>query len=126
MTDLAELLKRVRSATGPDRELDAAVKIAAAAYMIVGGRSQQEVLAAAGGNLFDEAPAYSGSIDAALALTERALPRLMFNIHSHSGDGSQWQVMLTGEKFCMAELAPTLPLAILSATLSALIAQAKP
>lgn len=70
MTDLSELIERVRAATGPDRELDAAVLKHFGFHSWIGRMS------------YHDAPLWidfgsseiTASIDAAIALAERVLP----------------------------------------------------
>ena len=59
MSELAELLERVKAATGPDRELDWDIQQSQF------GIEQTD---------FHGTPRYTASIDAALALAERLLP----------------------------------------------------
>ena len=71
--ELRALLARVEGASGGDAKLDAALKLVAAAVAIAGGMSAHETREAFGG-LYDTAPPYTSSIDAALALKDRVLP----------------------------------------------------
>jgi len=105
--DINALLERVKAATGPDLGIDEAVRHA------IDKRMMEPQL------IWRETFPYTASIDAAVAMTERVLP------------GWEWQVRKTG----YVELhhpthhlkdevgyGATPPLAILAATLSALIA----
>jgi hypothetical protein len=152
MTDLSELLERVRNAKGPDREIDGDIAQAfevAPSYLpriTDAGRSWlwAEFVEPDTWDTW-EAPEYTASIDAALALVERVLPSWTTDVHS--GDATaevcpigfrlvywpadnksgvelfyqpQWNIEppVIGEG-CGA----TTPLAIVEALLSALIAK---
>lgn len=69
---LSDLIERVEKLAGPDREADALV-CAASGYEVRqhGGRDYYEPIA---GVSWQEVPHYTGSIDDAVALTERLLP----------------------------------------------------
>jgi len=131
MSDLAELLERVKAATGPDSELADAVWLA-----VVPGAQRVNKMAQWPEEkpiweYFDpERNTYSrfipnilGSIDAALALTERILPghQWMLDKQPDHFDCVIWDGVTPKAK--ANETAPTLPLSILAALLSALIAQ---
>lgn len=137
MTNLQELLDRVKAATGPDRELDAG--IAEATAQVPEGAIRMHGLPgtakyATGGYTVWDTPAYTASIDAALALTERVLPGWVVadlcQNSRHAGDPwgctlaiyygstpSKNKAASSGYDFSTASLA------ILAATLSALIAK---
>ena len=113
MSDLTELLERVKAATGPDRELDGNIYNALKPDYAAWAAMERNTTFFFWRDVFP----YTGSIDAALALVERKLP------------GWEWQVRRTG----YAELhhpthhlkdeigrAATPALAILAALLSAL------
>lgn len=126
-TNLAGLLARVKTATGPDRKLDYAI-FTAFAPMDVGSYWHPT-----------EGNQYTASIDAALALVERMLPGHRWGISTHSiKSGAKnergWPLHADGFRAHVTERsalrpmpsiadAPTAPLAILAATLSALITQ---
>jgi len=135
--ELTALLERVRSATGPDRYADCHLWVIAQggdARMHVCDSSMQDFVWERGIDgfwvrsvvKFRAVPKYTASIDAALALTERVLPGwsieqvgwgngLVFASVGNYGEGENYMAGL-GD-------APTAPLAILAATLSALIAK---
>jgi len=136
MSDLTELLERVKAATGPDSELADAVWLA----VIPGAQRVNKMAQWPEENpiweYFDPArntysrfiPNILGSIDAALALTERMLPAA--NCKGIEYDPSNgWCAYLslnhvaTGHWYKEAYSASSAPLAILAALLSALIAQ---
>ena len=140
---VAELLERVKAATGPDRGLDGLIARDLEGWVPHFALKGDELTdwPDMGGHWHlpddpdaddcqrapsNEPPPYTVSIEAALTLAERMLPCVGIDIHSQCGDGTQWQVMLTGDKFCVAGLARSFPLAILAALLSALIAKETP
>jgi hypothetical protein len=107
MSDLASLLEKVRSAQGPDRALD------------------WHVADATGHESF--VPAYTASIDAALALVERKLPGWRVAMYTDGEGKGPCCLALRGDEPVKANCqAPTLPLAILAAMLTALITQETP
>jgi hypothetical protein len=63
-----ELIARLEQATGPDRELDRQIKMAHAGWLSTQGASAEQMVAAVGGNLYDDPLPYTASIDAALTL----------------------------------------------------------
>ena len=89
MRDLADLIARVETASGPDRELDCRIEAAlvhAAQFLIVGPPTYATPRYFAnpdleldwiGYDLLETADNYTASIDAALALMERCLPGLV-------------------------------------------------
>lgn len=135
MTEIGELLERVKAATGPDRKLDRAIGLS------VGGLKSVEEFGMAGnwwerfteGGLTVGLPPYTASIDAALALVERVLPGWVVSDLSqnsrHAGDPWGCELALYfGSEPSKNRSAfsgwdfPTAPLAILTALLSALTA----
>lgn len=130
--ELSELLERVRGATGPDRELDDdLLEIVGIGYYDY-TRSNYEYrvdepskldLTKAWGH-----PHPTASIDAALALTDRCLPDA--NCKGVEYDPSSgWSAYVSRNNvqnghWLKEAYAPTAPLAILDALLSALIAKA--
>lgn len=78
MSDYAELLERVKAATGPDREVDAEIAMAAGVHSRSrdGGRSKGWLIEANGGtNIWaNHPPAYTESMDAIVALIQQELP----------------------------------------------------
>lgn len=110
MSDLVDLLERVRSATGPDRELDEALRVQLG---------------------YPPKPwNYTASIDAALALTERVLPGWVW-LKKSPKVISLYRPLTDEEDAAKAwakhydGTGATAPIAILAATLSALIDGAK-
>lgn len=119
MADLAELLERVKAATGPDRELDGDIAEAFGPHW--NGRDLTR----------GQAPAVTRSIDAAMALVERMLPGWRVQLFERDPeDGGGWNARLKRRSpwdlVALDEVAPlprTAPLALLAALLSALIAK---
>lgn len=85
MSDLADLKRRVEEATGPDRELDAAIAVALDSYFIIPPRWEGDEIgygyvdrdgvqnhpAYGGAQLV---PVYTASLDATVALIEQVMP----------------------------------------------------
>lgn len=116
---IAELLERVEGATGPDRELDAAL----CATLRFGGdercvrypKTWTRV-----GQIRDWVPVYSASLDAALALVERVLPGWTWEGGRDPAKAS-WAYLyakIDGPTFSAS--APTAALALLAALLRSL------
>lgn len=106
---LQSILDRVREATGPDRELDEALMNA----FDPGAIRHSSV------NL-----AYTASIDAALALADRVLPaRWEVAMGTCGEEDIPWACVTEPDEPCrdFSASALDIPLAILAATLSALI-----
>ncbi len=75
--DLTELLARVESASGPDRELDALLWCLAEGAEYERPSTQRETFLYRIGDIYhrcNDYPAYTASLDDALALVERVLP----------------------------------------------------
>lgn len=129
MTDLAELLERVRSATGPDRELDHRCE---AAFRIFMGMSNWGVSKNAVEWLANSVgrdtgvPKYTSSIDTCLTAVSILLPEAWVDLNLSNGHAEAKVCFESNRAYWSDEGHPTAPLAILSATLSALIAQAQP
>lgn len=106
MTDLNELLERVKKATGSDKELDRAIE-----------RMEH------GPDVIPFTPEYTFSIDASVALMDRMLPGTLWRLQSDPDSGSGFEAtMVTGGPELGAKGdGATAPLAILAALLSALI-----
>lgn len=101
---IAELLERVEGATGPDRELDAAIECA---------------LASTWGSAINPRP-YTASLDAALALVERVRPGWTWEGGRDPAKAS-WAYLyakIDGPTFSAS--APTPALALLAALLRSL------
>lgn len=147
MDSMEDLLAKVAAAEGPDREIDARIWQAMnpdQQVLFYGGdvrtRRPAEYGRLADFPLegFDDwegiaghvgAPSLTSSVDAALALVERVLPgvRLRMGYEADAdpdeGDDGPWFARIDGPRFYSA---PTLPLAMLRALLSALITKAAP
>lgn len=106
MGDLSDLLARVEAADGPDMELDADLYLA-----LVGSNIRS----------WDMPPEPTNSIDAALALVEEKLPGCAIDMRLHEDDAQA--VIATGALSYKNGDGVTLPLAVLSALLRALISQ---
>jgi hypothetical protein len=82
MTDISELIERVRLATGSDRKLDVDILVATGWVLEKRGMDRKTWLYDEGGRRYDPgpyaayglAPRLTASIDAALALVERMRP----------------------------------------------------
>lgn len=106
MSDLMELLERVRKATGPDRELERDIMVEAFGD---GVRNALPV------------PTYTASIDAALALVERKLPGWIWMLDKNESGPFDFVLWAeTGLRAKANAMGPTAPLAILAALLTAL------
>lgn len=136
--DLTALLARVEAAEGPDRELDLALSIALE-FPAHRPMTMDDRWAATGiegkhtldGNGWFNAPFFTASLDAALALVARTLGAIMWSIGNTGDDGGDaafeadlyaksgqpdWEVHTYG---------PSPPLALIAALLRALIAEAE-
>lgn len=134
MTDLARLLERVRAATGPDHELDALI-CAAVGYMpdcistdyvadpsyAVSSDDAARLEARVYGYLIMARPAspITSSIDVALALVEKLLPGDWWGLLELAVFGDHMEYHPQEPIFSLEKL----PLAILAALLSALVAK---
>jgi hypothetical protein len=141
MADLAELLAKVKAATGPDREIDGALSAALRVGKNLpdwalrwGGEWRPTiqgsvVLIEDNGNIGPHysSPEYTASIDAALALVGRVLPGWCWLIRNDDKDGfmanlfESWDFSEDAPRW--PRYAPTAPLAICKSLLSILIAQ---
>jgi hypothetical protein len=142
MASVKGLLERVRAATGPDREIDGMIE----AVIVHGRELVQDVYLPTGARCWlarnkqmphdayvvwvagADGPtlkiaAFTGSVDAALALTERMLPGALIEIRT---GGKFHHCYIDGEtspdfeEEFQAENMPTAPLAIIAALLTAL------
>lgn len=121
MSDIAELLERVKKAEGPSALLDGEL------YATIGGAPHTTT---SGGRTIPfiakgdprEYPAYTASIDAALALVERKLPGASWSVRTAMEGGYAADVPFVQLKDMhpLPVLARTAPLAILAALLTAL------
>lgn len=131
--DLNELLERVRSATGPDREIDVALlhlwEPSHEALCSYDQRYQTElrdgvfsVWKTDGGySASVPFPRFTASVDAALALCERVLPGWKWNIGHDANDDLHamvWHGVTEHDEY-----GSTAPLTILAALLSVLISK---
>lgn len=151
MSELVELLERVKAATGPDRELDFRIHIAVIEDVVWPVRDRLGRITNPDYRMSDylrgyssvinsddqdfDFPRYTSSIDAALALTERLLPGcgIVIDREPPAKGGAPAGAAVNGwigqegpegrawEHFDAT--GETFPLAILGALLSALIAQ---
>lgn len=112
MPDLSELLERVKAATGPDRELDAAIWYALVEQPRPGNKIDRDMIS--------RWPEYTSSLDAALALVLRASPLKGPVELTVAGSA---QACLNSDDPCGLQVQAfgnTPPLALLAALLSAL------
>lgn len=128
MTTLKELSALLDAATGPSQELDA--DLAEAFGFKVWWRQAVGTMEAfpVWDGPYGVEPCWklSSSIDAALALVERLIPRAQYAIDTFSGPrASVNQLDENGDWSGRVCAAPTAPLAILRALVDALIAQEK-
>ncbi len=113
MGDLAQLralAERLEKATGPDRELDRVL--------------HYELSDVDGLELVFGVPDYTSSIDAAMALVDRLLPRWGMSLWRAKSWGEGWCPTIqesAGRSQFRAEGSPTAALAILRALVAALI-----
>lgn len=133
MSDLASLLRRVKAATGPDRELDWSLHDVAFVEFFeqYGYRRKGEFYVTAspavpGGERISAPEYYTASIDAALALVDKMLPgRFALNLH-WLPDSLGFAYFGKRREYTHDEdWLPSLPLAILAALLTALIEKEK-
>lgn len=121
---LASLLERVNAAAGPDRELDGRLFVGLKLDPSLSNLSNHPGHILDGSRNHHTVPAYTASIDAAVALVERVHPwNPWFDIkgcqpRKDGSPGALWVVAMDGAVECRA---PTLPLAILAALLDALV-----
>lgn len=132
MSDVMELLERVKAATGPDKVLDTAIwewtgVELSDAVQIEGARTRvrETVEGLTTTRFYATAPTYTASVDAALALVERKLPGWEWTVSTDRSKTRFWsdmhRVVAKGElETVWGGRAPTAPLAILAALLSAL------
>ena len=119
--ELRELLDRVQKATGPDREIDKALLWAVGRFSWRGMNYWSEA-----GEMWPDrlSTFFTASIDAAVALVERVLPGWSLQMNLSEGLTHPCVVMgrshPTNKTVAMEHF--TLPLAILSAMLSAVLA----
>lgn len=142
--NLEDLLARVQAATGADLELDGRIaKVAreippAAVFMrenVYGQESDTWYTGGYGAYVFHYPEPYTESIDAALALVERLLGGsarhpvecTLSSVGYPSRKGRHWKAAVWAgvEKDGAYHNAPTAPLAILAALITALLAQAQ-
>lgn len=136
MADLAELLERVKAASGPDRETDVALWLAmtpGATYRTTRakhtatGREWDINESRVNGGALVEVPTFTASLDAALALVERVLPedRIVTAgaIVANGTSRGMASVTTVANRASHTANGATPALALLAATLSALIAQ---
>lgn len=133
MTNLAGLLARVRAARGPDRELDGdianALSQAPEGFRRSKIRSNSMMWAEKTKSDWDhaerwDAPRYSASIDAALALVERGVPGAIWEREVSGDIGIWWRESPTNDWIIgqSNELA-SVPLTILAAAFETIIAK---
>lgn len=133
--DLASLLERVRSATGPDREIDGRIEVHFRIHPwgpfhwinrspeVNFASYEGDVWLSGGAGKFPgsgwQSKPYTSSIDAALALVERLMPGASVNM-LQVAKSCNAAVFPEGAGMMPTQVAPTLPLAILAALLTSL------
>lgn len=133
MTTLQDLLERVEKAEGPDREIDVALWLHTTPGATRRGTHVKHAHSDAEWDV-DETrdatgylvvvPAYTASLDAALALVERKLPGWTWRLDSPDSASEPAFARLSGPEWRSgAGWAKTPALALLAALLRALIAQ---
>lgn len=120
---MADLLERLRSATGPDRELDANILVGLkyvedADWDILIGK---DVVNRLSGRTYSHPAPITSSIDACLALAGRALPGCRFALYTDGGGKGPTALVLRGDEPVLAEeRGASLPLALLAGVVAAL------
>lgn len=127
-----ELITRLETATGPDRELDAAIKYVHAAHLLAAGAPAGDIRVATNGNLYDVPLEYTGSLDAAIRLvpegwkfsvtTERHASFLPYSAYAEVMD-RDWPDPPAGYGVSYDGYAETPSLALCTAALKAIKAQ---
>jgi len=130
-TDLNALLERVKAAKGPDREIDIAIHVIVTNEGRIGDYASVDEYTNSAIQLGWNTPRVTSSIDAALALTERVLPGAKRSATELvAGWAASVLIVDSGHPDFVSEDyhadAPTAPLAILAATLQALISRVQP
>lgn len=131
MSEINELLERVKAATGPDRGLDADIDVALFGGETVWKQSNGTMDSHPstkrpskmhhGGFAFEMVPLVTGFIDHALGSAMRALPEHRFAIFTNGGgQGPTCIICIGDEPVVAAEVGPDIPLAILAALLTAI------
>lgn len=139
MADYTDLIARLEKATGPDRELDAAIIVATtptrstADDLIYLTETRSDDQCAPGtywlkqrsGASLHTAPELTASIDSALALVERCLPKLgcIDAFHELEKFPNAWRATIGRGSHKYRSSAPTAPLAILTALLHAVASE---
>lgn len=120
MTVPQDLIERVRKAPGPDRELDRDIHAEMYGWEKIWNEGLEFFQLWKDGKwiALGSIPAYTGSTDADLALVETVLPGWHWNI-GHDANGELHATIWHGVNE-FDEYAPTAPLAIILAVLTAL------
>lgn len=130
---MSALLERVRSATGPDRELDESIAYEVrfrpdATHDKLGSFAHHEAKYGYDASWIAHTiwrgqwgiPNYSASVDSALSLADRMLPGCRFALYTNGGGKGPACLVMRGDEPVLAdEHAATLPLAIVAAALLA-------
>lgn len=127
MTDLSALLERVRAATGADQQLDDDIKWHFSEWENLGGWwRKHKATGVRERYIYNPAPSFTGSIDAALALVQAKLPDCQWWISRTHRDGKLVHTAFLEGRADRGDFnaeAPTAPLALCCALLVALIAE---
>jgi len=125
ISTLEALLRRVKKADGPDRELDLAIAVALVPDVLVSIHDRET-----GTNKPHTYWQYTASIDAAIALMQQVLPGWNWSVMSQRPRGKPMAIARIGRMIGddvegFDAVHDQVPLAILSALLRTLIAQSK-
>lgn len=129
MTPLQSLLEKIQGVTGLDRELDILIGAATGYRNRFDGSLLSDVLAMPErheeGMQWEGVPAYTASLDAALALVERVLPGFDADVNIRSGEEPMAAYVWPAGTYIGGHgaQAATAPLALLAALLTALISK---
>ncbi len=122
MSDLKELLERVKAATGPSDELDDAIADTLGLWEVTMEAEDMHSQP----HEVRRRDFYSDSIDAALALVEKMLPGWGWSVADYGHAGASCSCFLhpaPEQSSCLHDSGRTPPLAILAALLTAIVAQ---
>lgn len=88
MADYDDLIARLESAEGPDRELDEAIAYCIGWYSCppaLTSRTNRDIWFDPDGGEFEEVPEFTGSLDAAMELMPKGLPWMISTFGPHAG-----------------------------------------
>lgn len=135
MSELTELLARVESATSPDRDIEQRIALTFAVKPLRAVEDDDALYYYDGNGMPVPMDRITASIDTALALVERKLPKFEWHRRPRNDDENSptmidlmWPVLVHDEwewNFADADDRGSAPIAIIAALLKALIAQDK-